>query len=60
MKCDHTDNDVKDSRSIGDSGILRRRRKCADCGYRWTTYEVHEEEMLKLVDIIKSMTGSSL
>ena len=24
---------------------VRRRRKCADCGYRFTTYEVYEEDI---------------
>lgn len=30
---------VTDSRKSGE-GVVRRRRRCATCGHRWTTYEV--------------------
>jgi transcriptional repressor NrdR len=34
------DNDrVVDSRSCGGGGVIRRRRECLSCGFRFTTYE---------------------
>lgn len=29
-------------------GTIRRRRKCLNCGYRFTTYEISEEEYRKV------------
>lgn len=28
----------------------RRRRKCSKCGHRWTTYELHEDELINLAN----------
>lgn len=36
-KCNSDKTSVTDSRS--DSGAIRRRRECGDCGYRFTTFE---------------------
>ncbi len=36
--CGHPDNEVRDSRPSEES--IRRRRKCAACSKRFTTYEV--------------------
>lgn len=38
-KCTQTDDKVIDSRSIRNGDIIRRRRICAKCGHRFTTYE---------------------
>lgn len=44
--CGSDDNKVKDSRTIGD-GTVRRRRYC-NCGIRFTTYELTAEEYEKM------------
>lgn len=52
MKCPfcHLDNDrVIDSRSHQDGFAIRRRRECASCKRRYTTYERLEELELKVV-----------
>ena len=42
MYCDHTDSKVIDSRPSDDGAAIRRRRECANCGKRFTTYETVE------------------
>lgn len=37
--CAHEDSQVKDSRPTEDSSAIRRRRQCASCGARFTTFE---------------------
>lgn len=37
--CGNADTQVKDSRSSEDGSAIRRRRICADCGGRFTTFE---------------------
>ncbi len=37
--CGSLDTQVKDSRPTDDSGAIRRRRVCPDCGGRFTTFE---------------------
>jgi transcriptional repressor NrdR len=37
--CAHTDTQVIDTRVADDGGFVRRRRQCAHCGKRFTTYE---------------------
>ncbi len=37
--CGNADTQVKDSRSSEDGSAIRRRRVCADCGGRFTTFE---------------------
>ncbi len=37
--CGHADSQVKDSRPSEDNASIRRRRFCADCGGRFTTFE---------------------
>ena len=52
MKCPacHQDNDrVIDSRASHDGFATRRRRECANCGYRYTTYERIESAIVKLI-----------
>jgi len=41
-KCEHLGARVMNSRSTGVGDRIRRRRECADCGYRYTTYECIE------------------
>ena len=52
MKCPacHEDNDrVIDSRASHDGFATRRRRECAACGHRYTTYERIETVIVKLI-----------
>ena len=42
--CDNSDSDVVDSRSYDNGDGVRRRRKCRECGEKFTTYEKIEEE----------------
>ena len=37
--CGHEDTQVKDSRPTEDNAAIRRRRFCATCGARFTTFE---------------------
>ena len=37
--CGHNDTQVKDSRPAEDNSTIRRRRYCANCGARFTTFE---------------------
>jgi transcriptional repressor NrdR len=46
--CDHPDTKVIDARNHRDAPIKRRRRECAECGRRFTTYE-RIEDLLPLV-----------
>jgi transcriptional repressor NrdR len=41
--CSSPDDRVIDSRTSDDGGTIRRRRECAGCGRRFTTYERIEE-----------------
>ncbi|MBQ8406666.1 MAG: transcriptional repressor NrdR [Clostridia bacterium] len=42
LYCDCTESKVIDSRSADDNKTIRRRRECAACGRRFTTYETIE------------------
>ncbi|MCF7708196.1 MAG: transcriptional regulator NrdR [Verrucomicrobia bacterium] len=48
-KCGYLDDKVVDSRSSREGSIIRRRRECLDCGYRYTTYEEIEHQGLMVV-----------
>lgn len=41
--CGHVDNRVVDSRDVRDGSEVRRRRECAECERRFTTYERVDE-----------------
>ena len=47
--CDHPDTQVVDSRSSPEASAIRRRRKCVNCGKRFTTYERVDLKMPRLV-----------
>ena len=38
-KCGHLEDKVIDSRAARNDAVIRRRRMCLGCGYRFTTYE---------------------
>src|SRR6201991_5188340 len=39
QSCNSLDTQVKDSRPIEDSAVIRRRRVCVACNFRFTTFE---------------------
>ncbi len=47
--CEETDTKVIDSRLVADGGQVRRRRECLTCKERFTTFEVAELLMPKVV-----------
>ena len=49
--CAHDDSQVKDSRPAEDNASIRRRRQCARCGARFTTFE---RVQLREVTVVKS------
>ena len=38
-KCSHDNSKVIESRDVGDTSAIRRRRECLECAHRFTTYE---------------------
>ncbi|NCA82633.1 MAG: transcriptional repressor NrdR [Opitutae bacterium] len=52
-KCAQLDDKVIDSRSIRNGDVIRRRRVCAQCGHRFTTYE----EVVKAVLTVLKRDG---
>jgi len=47
--CQFPDSDVIDTRKLNSGESIRRRRKCANCGKRFTTYERVESVSLTVV-----------
>jgi transcriptional repressor NrdR len=47
--CQHPESDVIDTRKLNGGETIRRRRKCAACGRRFTTYERIESVVLTVV-----------
>ena len=48
-KCGRDDDRVLDSRSARDGAAIRRRRECAGCGHRFTTYEEVDRDELQVI-----------
>lgn len=48
-KCGGQEDRVVDSRASREGATIRRRRECAACGYRFTTYEQVEHEELMVL-----------
>ena len=48
-KCEHTDDKVIDSRSVRNGDVIRRRRVCLNCSYRFTTYEEVVKATLRII-----------
>ncbi len=48
-KCGEFDSKVLDSRSSDDGRVVRRRRECYSCSYRFTTYEKVEETPIMVI-----------
>jgi len=52
MRCPHCggiEDRVIESRQNASGTVIRRRRECAECGYRFTSYEHIEEKKLKVI-----------
>src|SRR5437016_1803027 len=47
--CSAVDTAVVDSREADDGGAIRRRRECAACGHRFTTFERSESARIQVV-----------
>ena len=52
--CSYEESKVMDSRLLADSSQIRRRRECNKCNERWTTFELAELLMPKIVKQDKS------
>ena len=52
--CSYEESKVIDSRLVADSSQIRRRRECNNCNERWTTFELAELLMPKIVKQDKS------
>jgi transcriptional repressor NrdR len=48
-KCNSVEDRVIDSRPWKDGAVIRRRRECLSCSYRFTTYEQIEREDLRVI-----------
>ncbi|NJK90980.1 MAG: transcriptional repressor NrdR [Blastochloris sp.] len=48
-KCNSVEDRVIDSRPWKDGAVIRRRRECLTCSYRFTTYEQIEREDLRVI-----------
>lgn len=47
--CGHDEDRVLDTRPVRDGEAIRRRRECASCGHRFTTYEYVEKGTFQVV-----------
>ncbi|MBR4170451.1 MAG: transcriptional repressor NrdR [Kiritimatiellae bacterium] len=54
-KCGKDNDKVLDSRSARDGAVIRRRRQCIDCQYRYTTFEEIVRDELR----VKKRDGTS-
>jgi transcriptional repressor NrdR len=48
-KCGHLEDKVIDSRAAGNGSVIRRRRMCLKCSYRFTTYEEVVKPKLRVI-----------
>ena len=48
-KCGVDDDKVLDSRAARDGAAIRRRRECAACGHRFTTYEELDRDEVQVI-----------
>ncbi|HBA83082.1 MAG TPA: transcriptional regulator NrdR [Verrucomicrobia bacterium] len=48
-KCGNVDDKVIDSRSVRNGDVIRRRRICTQCSYRFTTYEEVVKATLRVI-----------
>lgn len=48
-KCGSLEDKVLETRQSKEGNVIKRRRECLKCGYRFTTYERIEEEVITVV-----------
>ena len=48
-KCGYIEDKVVDSRAAGNGSVIRRRRMCLKCSYRFTTYEEVVKPKLRVI-----------
>jgi len=48
-QCSHSESKVLESRDLEEGAMLRRRRECLSCSFRFTTYERIEPQTLLVV-----------
>jgi transcriptional regulator NrdR family protein len=59
-KCFADDPLTTDTRSYNHGKEVRRRRRCRDCGYRWTTLEIDASKLKRTTSpTISSSTATS-
>ena len=59
-KCDHATTDVIDSRPHS-GGYIRRRRKCARCAHRFSTFEFTEgHSLLRNTNVLRAAATAAL
>jgi transcriptional repressor NrdR len=49
IECKHPETKVTESRELYDGEVIRRRRECLNCNYRFTTYERFEQPILMVI-----------
>ena len=47
--CESLENKVLESRTMFNGDVIRRRRECLSCGYRFTSYERIEEKQFMVI-----------
>src|SRR3569832_2183077 len=55
--CGSLDTQVKDSRPTEDSAVIRRRRVCLTCNFRFTTFEREQLRELTVIERIGQMVS---
>ena len=55
-QCGNNNTWCSDSRQVIGRPWRRRRRRCRDCDFRWSTLEVAEHELAALVEFHESLT----
>jgi len=48
-KCGSLNDKVLETRQSKEGVVIKRRRECLNCGYRFTTYERIEEEYIEVI-----------
>ncbi len=48
-KCGSLEDKVLETRQSKEGAVIKRRRECLDCGFRFTTYERIEEETIQVI-----------
>jgi transcriptional regulator NrdR family protein len=59
-RCSAAKSAVVDTR-LNAQGYVRRRRKCLTCEHRWSTWEIHQDEVLgikaTMAELVEKLKG---